>query len=552
MNTDLNVKDAAQLTQIQLIDEIISRTENKKWSEESMMEAEPFIVEYARRNSISEDSALLFAAFFNDFTDTRIWIKDIARFFDCSQVKILTKWSAIEELVAKRFVTQYKKDDGELYFAIPNEVVAALREDKKYSPDAKADLTIDKWFAALSKLLNAKDHDKIPYTNFIADLHVLINSNKHLVVTQELSTIKGDVDLVIFAGIMDLFVRNNDNHVIREDLEDLFETRWDMRTEARLLERGIHPLQQAGLIEHSDSNGQVEADAWKMTDVAKERFLAEMDCTAPIKDDKNIQKADSIAEKPLFFNASVSKQMAQLESLLQENRFAAVQENLAKHGMRRGFACIFYGAPGTGKTESVLQLARKTGRGIMIVDVPNLRDKFVGETEKNTKAIFDKYRKACKNSKLAPILLFNEADAVLCKRNEGAETAVDKMENAMQNIILQEMENLEGIMIATTNLTNNLDKAFERRFLYKIEFPKPTPNESQHIWHAMLPEISETEAFELAKQYSFSGGQIENIARKQLVNAVLMGEDKVSMEAIKDACKTELFNNNTTRRIGFC
>jgi SpoVK/Ycf46/Vps4 family AAA+-type ATPase len=126
------------------------------------------------------------------------------------------------------------------------------------------------------------------------------------------------------------------------------------------------------------------------------------------------------------------------------------------------------------------------------------------------------------------------------------------MENAMQNIILQEMENLEGIMIATTNLTGNLDTAFERRFLYKVEFPKPTPNESKHIWHAMLPEISEMEAFELAKQYAFSGGQIENIARKQLVNAVLTGEDKVSMEAIKEACKTELFKNSSMKRIGFC
>ena len=114
------------------------------------------------------------------------------------------------------------------------------------------------------------------------------------------------------------------------------------------------------------------------------------------------------------------------------------------------------------------------------------------------------------------------------------------------------MENLEGIMIATTNLTGSLDTAFERRFLYKVEFPKPTPNESKHIWHAMLPEISEMEAFELAKQYAFSGGQIENIARKQLVNAVLTGDDKVSIEAIKDACKTELFNNSGSRRIGFC
>ena len=526
--------------------------EDKKLSEESIKKAKPFIVEFAKRNNISENAAMLFAAFFNDFADHQIWIRDIAGFFECNKVKILTMWSAIEELVSRRFILQYKKDCGDLYFTVPNEVVAAMREDRIYSPNANGNLTIDQWMSTLSRLLNDKDHDNIPFANFVEDLHVLINSNKHLVIARELATIKDEEHLVIFAGIMDLFVRNNDNHVIREDIEDIMETRWQMRMHARLLERGVHPLQIAGLIEHSDSNGQVEADAWKLTDAAKERFLVEVDCSTPIESDKNIQKADSITEKPLFFNASVSKQMAQLESLLQEDRFAAVQENLAKHGMRRGFACIFYGAPGTGKTESVLQLARKTGRGIMMVDVPSLRDKYVGETEKNTKAIFDKYRKFCKNSKLAPILLFNEADAVLCKRNEGATGSVDKMENAMQNIILQEMENLEGIMIATTNLTGNLDTAFERRFLYKVEFPKPTPNESKHIWHAMLPEISEVEAFELAKQYAFSGGQIENIARKQLVNAVLTGEDKVSMEAIQEACKTELFNNSGSRRIGFC
>lgn len=552
MNTDLKEKDVAQLTQIQLIDKIIDQMEDKKLSEESVKQAKPFFVEFAKRNAISEDASMLFAAFFNDFADHQIWIRDIAEFFECNKVKILTKWSAIEELVSRRFILQYKKSSGDLYFTVPNEVVAAMRENKIYSPNANGNLTIEQWMSALSRLLNAKDNDDIPFANFVDDLQVLIHSNKHLVIARELATIKNEEHLVIFARIMELFVRNYDNHVVRTDIEDIMETRWQMRTHARLLEKGVHPLQKAGLVENSDSNGQVEADAWKLTDAAKERFLVEVDCTVPIREDKELQKADSITEKPLFFNSSVSKQMAQLESLLQEDRFKAVQENLVKHGMRRGFACIFYGAPGTGKTESVLQLARKTGRGIMIVDVPNLRDKFVGETEKNTKAIFDKYRKLCKNAKLAPILLFNEADAVLCRRNEGATGSVDKMENAMQNIILQEMENLEGIMIATTNLTGNLDAAFERRFLYKIEFPKPTPNESQHIWHAMLPEISETEAFELAKQYAFSGGQIENIARKQLVNAVLTGEDKVSMEEIQETCKTELFNNNTTRRIGFC
>ena len=235
---------------------------------------------------------------------------------------------------------------------------------------------------------------------------------------------------------------------------------------------------------------------------------------------------------------------------MQRERRSAMKKS--KHGMRRGFACIFYGAPGTGKTETVLQLAHRTGRGIMTVDVPNLRSKWVGDTEKNTKAIFERYRNYCKRTDLAPILLFNEADAILCKRKEGAENSVDKMENAMQNIILQELETLDGILIATTNLTGNLDTAFERRFLYKIEFPKPTPEESKHIWHTLLPEISESQAFELAKQYAFSGGQIENIARKQIVNAVLTGNESIGMESIREACKTELFNTNNTRRIGFC
>ena len=188
-------------------------------SEESIKKAKPFIVEFAKRNNISEDAAMLFAAFFNDFADHQIWIRDVAGFFECNKVKILTMWSAIEELVRRRFILQYKKGSGDLYFTVPNEVVAAMREDRIYSPSANADLTIDKWLSMLSRLLNDRDNDNIPYANFVEDLHVLINSNKHLVIARELATIKDDEHLVIFAGIMDLYIRNNDNHIIRTDLE---------------------------------------------------------------------------------------------------------------------------------------------------------------------------------------------------------------------------------------------------------------------------------------------------------------------------------------------
>ena len=219
--------------------------------------------------------------------------------------------------------------------------------------------------------------------------------------------------------------------------------------------------------------------------------------------------------------------------------------------MRPGFCCIFYGTPGTGKTETVYQLARQTGRDIMRVDVDKIKSCWVGESEKNIKALFDRYRNICKNSKLAPILLFNEADAVLGVRMEGAARAVDKMENSIQNIILQEMETLEGIMIATTNLTTNLDKAFERRFLYKIRFDKPSVESRAKIWQTMLPDLSEYDANTLASQFDLSGGEIENIARKHSVNAILKGNDSIDVQEIINSCRHERLSQNDRPKIGF-
>ena len=220
--------------------------------------------------------------------------------------------------------------------------------------------------------------------------------------------------------------------------------------------------------------------------------------------------------------------------------------------MRKGFACLFYGAPGTGKTETVYQLARRTGRDLMVVDVSQIKSCWVGESEKNIKVAFNRYRSYVRQSEPAPILLFNEADAVLGIRQEGAQRAVEKMENSIQNIILQEMEQLEGILIATTNLTQNLDKAFERRFLYKIEFEKPSREAKSRIWRSMIPTLDEQTAATLAKRYDFSGGQIENIARKRTVDMILRGEEP-SFEQLDEYCCSEMLGQpeQSRRKIGF-
>ena len=253
----------------------------------------------------------------------------------------------------------------------------------------------------------------------------------------------------------------------------------------------------------------------------------------------------------MFFNADDDNEIERLVSLLGKENLPAIQSRLEQAGMRKGIACLFYGAPGTGKTETVLQIARRTGRDIMQVDIAGMRDKYVGESEKNIKAVFQRYRDVCRQCEVLPILFFNEADALINKRTENISHSVDKMDNAMQNIILQELEDLDGILIATTNLTSNLDKAFERRFLFKVEFHKPDTDVKAKIWSSMIGDITEDDALQLAKCYDFSGGQIENIARKHTIDHILTGEP-VFLADIERYCQAEEFNHKSRQRIGFC
>jgi SpoVK/Ycf46/Vps4 family AAA+-type ATPase len=186
-----------------------------------------------------------------------------------------------------------------------------------------------------------------------------------------------------------------------------------------------------------------------------------------------------------------------------------------------------------------------------MIDVSKFKTCWFGESERNLKKLFDKYRKKVDKSDIAPILLFNEADAIFGKRKDVNSSNVAQTENAIQNIILQEMETLDGILIATTNLTENFDKAFERRFLYKICFEKPETEVALQIWKIRFPEMEDSLLKFLIEKYSFTGGQIENIARKYKMSLILNGiiPDFNQMEQY---CKEEVLPSQTRKTLGFC
>ncbi len=113
------------------------------------------------------------------------------------------------------------------------------------------------------------------------------------------------------------------------------------------------------------------------------------------------------------------------------------------------------------------------------------------------------------------------------------------------------MEQLDGILIATTNLAENLDKAFERRFLFKIRLSKPSVEAKKNIWINKIPSLQESDALALASQYDFSGGEIDNIVRKALISEVLEGTLPSAEELQKLCSEEKLKNGNTRVKIGF-
>ena len=310
-------------------------------------------------------------------------------------------------------------------------------------------------------------------------------------------------------------------------------------------------LQENKVITYASRDGMLVKDHFKIEDSVKEVIFADCDSLHESEPVSGLIKSDSLTEKELYYDSPVKGSLATLCNLLSEDRYTQVRAALDEKGMRTGFTCLFYGSPGTGKTESVYQLARKTGRDIIMADVSKLKSMWVGESEKNLRRLFSDYRRMVEGKSLTPILLFNEADAIFGIRKSGADGAVDKMENSLQNIILQEMEDLKGILIATTNLTENLDKAFERRFLYKVHFEKPSVQVKASIWSSMLPELTEDEVAKLSVGFDFSGGQIENIVRKKTVQSILTGKEP-SFDDIQQYCTEEEINTRPTiKKIGF-
>ncbi|MFZ9660084.1 MAG: ATP-binding protein [Arcobacteraceae bacterium] len=216
---------------------------------------------------------------------------------------------------------------------------------------------------------------------------------------------------------------------------------------------------------------------------------------------------------------------------------------------------IFYGAAGTGKTITALAIAKSMKKQIISFDCSKILSMYVGESEKNVRKIFDSYKELCLKTKSEPILLLNEADQFLSNRVTGNSSGSEKMHNQMQNIFLEQIERFDGILIATTNLLESIDKAFSRRFNYKIEFTKPTNEQRVKLWSNMLPlNLPSKETIDLEKLATFdlTGGQIEMIIKNTAYKIAVLDEPFFKTEDFVEQIEKEKKNMfDKEHKVGF-
>lgn len=513
-------------------------------------------LEFLRTKLGLNDIQIVILAIMVENGDTIRW-RHISEYLALSRLSVMTFSDDMEDLVSKRWILHYYLPErGEHGFHLVHGVVNALCHNETFVPERIEGLSEQEFVEKLQKRIT--NHLNNPNFEFMYDEEWMLQltaANAHLPLCKEVLSISNKHDqslLLLTVADYAEWSGSEQEGLQLHTIQQIYEPEYAYRARILLTDQE-HELMKRGLIEFKCEDGIVNHEEYVLTQKTKNGLLAGFTPITPVgmcqTSDRDLIHHEDIKEKPLFFNESEQQQIQRLSSLLSTDNLPSIQQRLEEQGMRKGFACLFYGAPGTGKTETVLQIARQTGRDLMKVDIAGLRDKFVGESEKNIKQVFDRYRNLCKRCEVMPILFFNEADAIFGKRSEigGNSSAVQKMDNAMQNIILQEVENLDGILIATTNLTCNFDSAFERRFIYKVEFHKPDTEVKAKIWRSMLKDISADDARQLASHFDFSGGQIENIARKRTVDYILLGK-YASFDELEDYCKAELLTDKNQRK----
>ncbi|WP_295116559.1 ATP-binding protein [uncultured Chitinophaga sp.] len=229
------------------------------------------------------------------------------------------------------------------------------------------------------------------------------------------------------------------------------------------------------------------------------------------------------------------EQIGDISTWLKYHHQFSSDANLARK-VQRGYRALFYGPSGTGKTLTANLLGKQFGKDVYRIDLSQVISKYIGETEKNLEKVFN--RAEHKNW----ILFFDEADALFGKRTN-VQSAHDRFANQEVSYLLQRVEDFPGLLILASNIKNNLDEAFLRRFHAIIHFPMPSPDERLQLWQKSMPASlklhNSVDLKQLAERFDLTGAAILNIMQYASLQAFARQKGELLLKDILEGVRKE-------------
>lgn len=546
---------------VEVLNKVGVRLEGSKLSPEVLDELEPEINQLTGYFSLSEQQVFLFVAIYMiSFDGFQFELRSVFEYLGLRPHSAPLYLHQINEMLDKRIIScdysegRRRTMGGYSYsnISINRDALKCILENKVLDINALLVRPDMYGFCTyISDLIDMRSNNKFPTFILFEMVKEAENLNMHIVPVANLSASELSVEnRTMLYEMYDDIKRGGKSTSVQETYDDMYDDATERMKAIRGLVEETSPLctgDYVVIIGAAYANELSVQLSEKSIDMLFENDAAHIKSRFKAHDTKS---HCDIPVKELFFEDKLQERIQFFSKALTQQNFSAMQQRMTEKGLVKGLTAIFYGTPGTGKTESALQIARQTGRDLYVVDASKTKSMWFGESEKVMRKLFESYRTQCKRSALTPILLFNEADAVLGARLEAKMQPTDETVNALKNILLEELESFEGILIATTNLVNNMDKAFERRFMFKVEFTKPTSEALTQIWQSKMDWLQPDEIATLVDRFAFSGGQIDNIVRKATLNEVLTG-NRPTMSELVDYCTTENYSTKSGKRLGF-
>ena len=377
---------------LQLMDLLSERSNDSKLGDEFWAKNQEVASALATRLNITPLQAVLLSICLRH-GPRNVDYNDISRHLDISNIRALEYSDELNALIRARYLKFHDAKDEDS-FDVPRTVIRAFKNNDIPEPPKKTGLNFHELFDRLNDYFEDLDDNAIAPGELYHELKELFNANGHLSFTRELNGLKIDRcnDWMVLVIVCHYLINKDDDRITFGQIEDVFRCKSSFNEAKAALKEGSHYLMQEGLIEHVCEEGIANTSQIHLTAKARQILLSEFQLHSSETAVAGLTKPESLIEKTLFYTDSNEKQVDELETFLMPERYKEIRERMKASGYRSGFACLFYGSPGTGKTETVYQLARKTGRSIMTVNVPEIKSKWVGDSEKNIKAVFDRYR----------------------------------------------------------------------------------------------------------------------------------------------------------------